>query len=227
VGDRVERSIQAVNASFWVEQPTEDGKRGWKNTVSNEAVTQDAKPDRPPKGISGQVLGQTAPMRQMVQGLGIGLLMAVVVIFLLLTAYFQSVRLALVVVSTSPLVLAGVALMLVVTRTTLNIQSFMGSIMAIGVAVANAILLVTFAERGRLGGLSGKEAAADGVRHRLRPILMTSCAMVAGMVPMALALGEGGEQTAPLGRAVIGGLAAATVGTLVLLPTVFSVLMGG
>jgi multidrug efflux pump subunit AcrB len=178
------------------------------------------------EAITVDVRGQVVPMRQMFQGLGIGLGMAVAVILLLLTAYFQSVRLSLVVVSTAPAVLAGVALALLVTRTTLNIQSFMGSIMAIGVAVANAILLATFAEENRRGGRSAGDAAVEGARQRLRPILMTSCAMIAGMVPMALGLGEGGEQTAPLGRAVIGGLLVATFATLFLLPTVFAVIQG-
>jgi multidrug efflux pump subunit AcrB len=99
--------------------------------------------------------------------------------------------------------------------------------MAIGVAVANAILLITFAERGRLEGATPTDAAADAARHRLRPILMTSCAMIAGMLPMALGLGEGGEQVAPLGRAVIGGLALATVATLLVLPSVFAVVQWG
>jgi multidrug efflux pump subunit AcrB len=103
----------------------------------------------------------------------------------------------------------------------------MGAIMAVGVATANAILLVTFAERSRVGGMSALDAAVDGARTRVRPILMTSCAMIAGMVPMALGLGEGGEQTGPLGRAVIGGLAAGTLTTLLVLPAVFAVLMGG
>jgi multidrug efflux pump subunit AcrB len=151
--------------------------------------------------------------------------MAVVVIFLLLTAYFQSVRLALVAVTTVPAVLAGVVLALWATGTTLNIQSFMGAIMAVGVAVANAILLVTIAERTRLGGADAG-AAVEGGRGRLRPILMTSFAMIAGMAPMALGVGEGGEQTAPLGRAVIGGLAAATAATLLILPAAFAVVMG-
>ena len=137
-------------------------------------------------------------------------------------AYFQSPRLALVVVSTVPAVLAGVALALAITGTTLNIQSFMGAIMAIGVAVANAILLVTFAERSRRAGTPATVAAVEGAGQRLRPILMTSCAMIAGMAPMALAFGEGGEQTAPLGRAVIGGLVAATFTTLLVLPAVFA-----
>jgi multidrug efflux pump subunit AcrB len=111
---------------------------------------------------------------------------------------------------------------LFLTGTTLNIQSFMGAIMAIGVATANAILLITFAERARRGGATAQAAAVEAARQRLRPILMTSCAMIAGMIPMALALGEGGQQVAPLGRAVIGGLLAATVATLILLPSIFA-----
>jgi len=120
-------------------------------------------------------------------------------------------------------VVAGVVLALRLTGTTVNLQSFMGSIMAIGVAVANAILLVTFAERHRReGAADAPEAAVEGARGRLRPILMTSCAMIAGMVPMGLGLSEGSEQTAPLARAVIGGLAAATLATLIVLPAVFA-----
>jgi multidrug efflux pump subunit AcrB len=158
----------------------------------------------------------------MMSGLRIGLLLAVVVIFLLLAANFQSLRLSFLVVSTAPAVIAGVILMLWITGTTLNIQSFMGAIMAIGVAVANAILLVTFAERSRLSGASAQDAAVEGARSRLRPILMTSMAMIAGMVPMALGFGESGQQTAPLGRAVVGGLVMATLATLLVLPALFA-----
>jgi multidrug efflux pump subunit AcrB len=176
----------------------------------------------PPVGVSVNVRGQVVPMREMLSGLQRGLVLAVIAIFLLLTANFQSVRLSFIVVSTLPAVLAGVVLALWVTQTTLNIQSFMGAIMGVGVAVANAILLVTFAERIRLGGTSTDEAAIEGARSRLRPILMTSAAMIAGMLPMALGLGEGGGQDAPLGRAVVGGLASATVATLFVLPFVFA-----
>ena len=179
----------------------------------------------PPAKTSVAVRGQIPPMEEMFTGLRNGLLLAVVVIFLLLAANFQSVRLSLVVISTVPAVLAGVALTLWLTHTTLNIQSFMGAIMAVGVAVANAILLVTYAERARMSGDSA--AALTGATSRLRPILMTSFAMMAGMLPMALGLGDGGEQTAPLGRAVIGGLAAATLATLFILPSVFAVVMTG
>jgi multidrug efflux pump subunit AcrB len=177
---------------------------------------------KPPAGVNVAVRGQIAPMQQMLSGLQTGLLLAVVAIFLLLTANFQSMRLALIVIATTPAVIAGVAITLWLTRTTLNIQSFMGAIMAIGVAVANALLLVTFAERSRMAGASASDAAVEGARSRLRPILMTSLAMIAGMLPMALGLGEGGQQSAPLGRAVIGGLALATVATLLALPAVYA-----
>jgi multidrug efflux pump subunit AcrB len=177
----------------------------------------------PPRGVTVSVRGQVVPMRQMFRGLGAGLGMAVLVIFLLLTAYFQSPRLAFIAVTTVPAVLSGVVLALAVTHTTINIQSFMGAIMAIGVAVANAILLVTFAERSRMAGMDSGSAALDGGSGRLRPILMTSLAMGVGMVPMALGLGEGGEQTAPLGRAVVGGLTFATFATLLVLPAVFAI----
>ncbi len=180
----------------------------------------------PPPGVNIAVRGQTAPMQQIFDGLQTGLVLAVAVIFLLLTANFQSIRLSLAVVLTVPAVVAGVAISLAVTRTTLNLQSFMGSIMAIGVAVANSILLVTFAERSRTGGQAAREAALEGATSRLRPILMTSFAMIAGMIPMALGLGEGGEQTAPLGRAVIGGLAGATLATLFVLPAIYALIQG-
>jgi multidrug efflux pump subunit AcrB len=196
----------------------------------------------PPAGVNVAVRGQIVPLAQMMDGLRAGLLLAVVVIFLLLAANFQSLRLSFLVVVTTPAVIAGAVVMLWATGTTLNIQSFMGAIMAIGVAVANAILLVTFAERARVGQasrlpsqgtagetpalLSAADAAVEGARSRLRPILMTSLAMVAGMTPMALGLGEGGEQTAPLGRAVIGGLALATVATLLVLPAAFALVQG-
>jgi multidrug efflux pump subunit AcrB len=119
-------------------------------------------------------------------------------------------------------VLTGVVLMLFVTGTTINVQSFMGGIMAIGIAVANAILLVTFAEQVRRQGNSDYAPAIEAARARMRPVLMTSAAMIAGMIPMALAFGEGSQVTAPLGRAVIGGLAAATIATLLVLPSVYS-----
>jgi multidrug efflux pump subunit AcrB len=179
---------------------------------------------KPPDRVNVTVRGQVQPMAEMFGGLRLGFLIAVGVILLMLAANFQSFRLSLAVGLTIPAVIAGVVLMLWLTRTTLNIQSFMGAIMAIGVAVANAILLVTFAERSRVEGREPWEAAIEGARSRLRPILMTSFAMLAGMVPMALGLGEGGEQSAPLGRAVIGGLLGATCATLIILPAILAML---
>ncbi|HEY2434583.1 MAG TPA: efflux RND transporter permease subunit [Vicinamibacterales bacterium] len=181
-----------------------------------------ARAGAPPRGGAVTVRGQIGAMRATFTNITTGLVVAVVVIFLLLSANFQSLRLAFVVVSTVPAALMGVVLMLFVTRTTLNVQSFMGGIMAVGVAVANSILLVTFAEQARIHGTSPLQTAIEAAKSRMRPVLMTSAAMIAGMVPMALALGEGAEATAPLGRAVIGGLAAATVATLIVLPSVYS-----
>jgi multidrug efflux pump subunit AcrB len=176
----------------------------------------------PPRAVNVRVRGQIAPMRDTLTNLSIGLGLAILVIFLLLAANFQSMRLSLVVLSTVPAVISGVIFMLLITGTTLNIQSFMGAIMAIGVAVANAILLVTFAEQSRRRGTRAIEAAIHGAQSRMRPILMTSMAMIVGMIPMAIAFGTGAEQTAPLGRAVIGGLVAATITSLLILPPTFS-----
>ena len=184
-----------------------------------------ARAGEPPRGASVTVRGQIAAMTETFTNVTIGLIVAVVVIFLLLVANFQSVRVALAVISTVPAVLAGVVVMLLGTGTTLNVQSFMGAIMAIGVAVANAILLVTFAEQARRRGGSPLRTAIEAAQARMRPVLMTSAAMIAGMVPMALAIGDGADAAAPLGRAVIGGLAAATLATLIVLPSVYSLVL--
>jgi len=180
----------------------------------------------PPRAAKIVMRGQIPPLDQTISGLRTGLLLAVVVIFLLLSANFQSVRLAVAIILTVPAVLCGVLLMLWITGTTLNIQSFMGAIMAVGIAVANSILLVTFAERYRHERGSALEAARDGAASRLRAILMTASAMILGMVPVAIGFGEGGPQTAPLGRAVIGGLIVATFATLTILPSIYAILQG-
>jgi multidrug efflux pump subunit AcrB len=177
----------------------------------------------PPSGASVALRGQAEQMRTTLASLREGLGLSVIVVLLLLAANFQSVREPIVVVLTTPAVLAGVALALAVTHTTINVQSLMGAIMSIGVSVANAVLLVTFAKDRRRAGQSQVDAIVESARRRIRPILMTSVAMVVGMVPTALALGEGGEQSAPLGRAVIGGLVASTVATLIFLPAVYVV----
>ena len=162
----------------------------------------------PPARVSVTMRGQVAPMAEMLDGLQQGLMIAIGAIFLLLAANFQSLKLSIIVMSTAPAALAGVALALWLTHTTINLDSFMGAIMALGVAVANAILLVTFAERARISGATAAEAAKEGARSRLRPILMTSLAMIAGMLPVAIGLGDADRQMVPLGRAVIGGLGA-------------------
>ncbi len=176
-----------------------------------------------PAVIHHELRGQIPPLRAIMNGLGIGLLLAVLVIFLILSANFQSWRLAFVTVSTAPAVITGVALSLLLTGSTLNIQSFIGAIMSLGVAMANAILLVTFAEQRRRESVNSRDAAVYGAASRLRAIAMTSAAMLAGMLPLALGLGESGQQTAPLGRAVMGGLLAATFATLLILPAIFAI----
>ncbi|HYL15775.1 MAG TPA: efflux RND transporter permease subunit [Terriglobales bacterium] len=178
----------------------------------------------PPRGTKVVMKGEITPLEQTISGLRLGLLLAVVVIFLLLCANFQSMRLALAIVLTVPAVLCGVLLMLRATGTTLNIQSFMGAIMAIGIAVANSILLITFAERFRHENRPVMDAAREGASSRLRAILMTAAAMIFGMLPMAIGFGEGGSQSAPLGRAVIGGLLVSTFATLTILPSIYAIL---
>ena len=165
-------------------------------------------------------------MNEMFRALAVGLALAVVVILVLLTAYFESPRLALASVSSVPGVLCGVVITLLLTGTTLNIESFMGSIMCIGVSVSNSVMLVTFIAMEWRERKVVPEAARAGAQDRLRPILMTACAMTVGMVPMALALEHGSEMEAPLGRAVIGGLVVSTFVTLFIVPSVFALLMG-
>jgi multidrug efflux pump subunit AcrB len=174
----------------------------------------------PPTGTSVALRGQVPAMKELQSSLQTGLLIAIVTILLLLIANFQSLRLALIVLTTIPAALLGVVLALKLTGTTVNLQSFMGAIMAIGVAVANAILLVIFAHRAQLTGMSKREAALESATTRLRPILMTSLAMIAGMIPMAMAK----SQTSPLAIATIGGLMLATVATLLVLPAVYALL---
>jgi multidrug efflux pump subunit AcrB len=190
------------------------------NAQKDTLEKQGQKPGR----VTYELRGQIPPLRQMLSGLGVGLALAVLVIFLTLSANFQSFRLALVAVSAAPAVIAGVLLALWMTRSTLNIQSFIGAIMGLGVAMANAILFVTFADQYRREGQPVRDAAVQGGSSRLRPIVMTSAAMLAGMLPMAMAFGEAGQQTAPLGRAVMGALSAATLTTLFVVPAVFVLL---
>lgn len=187
-----------------------------------------AKAGQPPRGVRTTIRGQIPALDNTVEGLQNGLLLAAAAIFLLLAASFQSFRLAIAIVLTVPAVLCGVVLALLLTGTTLNIQSYMGAIMACGIAVANSILVVSFAEEARRRDKqSSVEAAKSGASGRLRAVLMTATAMIAGMVPLAMGLGEGGQQTAPLGRAVIGGLVMATVATLTIVPVLYAIVQAG
>ncbi|MFM7540290.1 MAG: efflux RND transporter permease subunit [Planctomycetota bacterium] len=185
-----------------------------------------ARAGQPPKGVNIVGRGQTGTMLEMFQALGIGLAIAVAVILVLLTAYFQSPKLALVSIGAVPGVVTGVAAALVLTKTTLNIESFMGSIMCIGVSVSNSVMMITFMNDRWREGMPTSQAAVVGAAGRLRPIIMTACAMTTGMLPMALALEEGSQMQAPLGRAVIGGLVCSTLCTLLVLPALFRLLIG-
>ena len=180
----------------------------------------------PPRGVHVEEMGQLPSMTKMFEALGIGLAVAVFVILVLLTAYFQSPRLALISIGAVPGVLAGIVTVLYFTNTTLNIESFMGSIMCLGVSVSNSVMMVTFMDEHWKAGKPSTEAAIMGASERLRPILMTACAMTVGMVPMALALERGSQMEAPLGRAVIGGLVMSTFATLLVLPSIFALVIG-
>ncbi|CAG5074519.1 Cobalt-zinc-cadmium resistance protein CzcA [Dyadobacter sp. CECT 9623] len=178
-----------------------------------------------PAGVKIMLRGQADLLSQTMSELQSGLLIAIVVIFLMLTVNFQSFKISLTILSIVPAVVAGSALLLLITGQTLNIQSYMGTIMAVGVAVANAILYITNAEFNRKADF-GSNFSVLAAGNRLRPILMTSLAMIAGMIPMSLGLGEGGEQSAPLGIAVIGGLIFSTISTLLFLPMMYALING-
>jgi len=177
-----------------------------------------------PKGSFIETRGQVSTMRSSFIGLGVGLIFAVVLVYFVMVVNFQSWLDPFIILMAVPGALSGIVLMLFVTQTTLNVPSMMGAIMSIGVATANSILLVNFANDLRDTGVDAMTAALEAGFTRLRPVLMTALAMIVGMLPMALGYGEGGEQNAPLGRAVIGGLLLATVATLFFVPVVYSVL---
>ncbi len=177
-----------------------------------------------PRGSFIMLRGQAETMNSSFIGLGVGLLMAMVLIYLLLVVNFQSWLDPFIIITALPGALAGVAWSLHVTLTTLSVPALMGAIMSLGVATANSVLVVTFARAALQRGEAPLMAAWDAGVSRLRPVLMTAAAMVIGMLPMALSLGEGGEQNAPLGRAVIGGLVLATIATLFFVPVVFGLL---
>jgi CzcA family heavy metal efflux pump len=179
-----------------------------------------------PRGTQLVVRGQVQTMRSSFLGLGLGILMAIVLVYLLIVVNFQSWLDPFIIISALPAALAGIAWMLLLSHTTLNVPSLTGAVMCMGVATANSILLVSYARDRMAAGLTALEAALEAGFTRIRPVLMTALAMIIGMIPMALGLGEGGEQNAPLGRAVIGGLLFATFATLLFVPAVFATFHG-
>jgi multidrug efflux pump subunit AcrB len=175
-----------------------------------------------PRGTSVAILGQAQTMRSSFVQLGVGLVMAIVMVYLLIVINFQSWVDAFIIITALPAALAGICWMLLLTATTLSVPALTGAIMTMGVATANSILIVSFARQRMNEGLEPLDAAREAGATRIRPVLMTALAMMIGMIPMALGLGEGAEQNAPLGRAVIGGLLFATVSTLLFVPVIFA-----
>jgi len=182
--------------------------------------------DKLPRGTHIVVRGQVATMRSSFIGLGIGLAGAILLVYLLIVINFQSWLDPFIIIAALPGALAGICWFLLLTHTTLNVPSLTGAVMCMGVATANSILMVSFAREQMDEGVSAVRAAVAAGYTRVRPVLMTALAMIIGMVPMALGFGEGGEQNAPLGRAVIGGLLFATVATLFFVPSVFAIFHG-
>jgi CzcA family heavy metal efflux pump len=179
-----------------------------------------------PRGAQLVLRGQVQTMTSSFAGLGFGLVMSIVLVYLLIVVNFQSWLDPFIIITALPGALAGIVWILLLTHTTLSVPSLTGAVMCMGVATANSILVISFARERMADGLSAAEAALEAGYTRMRPVIMTALAMIIGMVPMALGLGEGGEQNAPLGRAVIGGLIVATVATLFFVPAIFSVLHG-
>lgn len=179
-----------------------------------------------PRGTDLQISGQVETMKSSFSGLSFGLVMSVVLVYLLIVVNFQSWLDPFIIISALPGALAGIVWTLFVTRTTLSVPALTGAVMSIGVATANSILLISFARERMEEGMDPISAAVEAGYTRMRPVIMTALAMIIGMVPLALGLGEGGEQNAPLGRAVIGGLLFATVATLFFVPVVFSIFHG-
>src|SRR5207302_7359405 len=177
-----------------------------------------------PRGTTVDIRGQVATMKSSFTRLGLGMVFEILLVYLLMSVNFQSWLDPFIILMALPGAMAGMLWMLYLTHTTLSVPALMGAIMGIGVATANSILLVTFANDERAQGRNAIESALAAGHTRIRPVTMTALAMIIGMLPMAFALGEGGEQNAPLGRAVIGGLLVATVTTLFFVPVVYSLL---
>jgi multidrug efflux pump subunit AcrB len=223
----VSRSTTPSNITHYAIKPTYDVLAGVRNTdlgsVADgvEKIVNDIQP-KLPRGSTITVRGQVQSMHDSFRGLALGLIFAVVLVYLLMVINFQSWLDPLIILMALPGALSGILWMLFITRTTISVPSLMGAIMSIGVATANSILMITFANDQRKEGMNSHDAALAAGLTRLRPVMMTALAMIIGMLPMSLGLGEGGEQNAPLGRAVIGGLLMATFATLFFVPVVYS-----
>jgi multidrug efflux pump subunit AcrB len=223
----LDRGESATNITHYNPRPTYDvlaGVRGMDlNSVAKAIRKIVAKEQKGlPKGTKMSVRGQVQSMVESFEGLSYGLIFAIILVYLLLVMNFQSWLDPLIILMALPSAIAGILWMLFITQTTINVPSLMGAIMSIGVATANSILMITFANDQRKEGANSHDAALAAGITRLRPVIMTALAMIIGMLPMALGLGEGGEQNAPLGRAVIGGLLLATFATLFFVPVVYS-----
>ena len=225
----VERQMHAAVESHYNAQPVIDifgavQGRDLGGVADEMTPILDAARKELPRGSTLVVRGQVETMTSSFVGLLTGLGLAIVLVYLLVVVNFQSWLDPFIIISALPAALAGIVWMLFVTHTTFSVPSLTGAIMCMGVATANSILVVSFAKEQLGAGRSAAEAAVDAGFARFRPVLMTALAMIIGMVPMALSLGEGGEQNAPLGRAVIGGLGLATIATLFFVPAVFALL---
>ncbi len=227
----ISRGVQPVNITHFNATRTYDVQANVEGTdlasVANgvNKVVAEMKPTLP-RGAVVRIKGQAESMDASFRGLGYGVIFAVLLVYLLMVVNFQSWLDPFIILMALPGALAGIAWMLFLSHTTLSVPALMGSIMCVGVATANSILVVTFANEQRAAGRDAIQAALAAGMTRLRPVMMTALAMIIGMLPMSLGLGEGGEQNAPLGRAVIGGLALATIATLFFVPVMYSLLRG-
>jgi multidrug efflux pump subunit AcrB len=227
----INRSVSATNITHYNIQPTFDVLMGVSGTdlksVADQVqkiVTKYSDPKLLPRGSEIHIRGQVQSMNSSFTALAYGLIFAIVLVYLLMVINFQSWIDPLIILMALPGALAGILWMLFITRTNISVPALMGAIMSIGVATANSILMITFANDQRKKGMNAHDAALAAGLTRLRPVIMTALAMIIGMLPMSLGLGEGGEQNAPLGRAVIGGLAMATFATLFFVPVAYSMM---
>src|SRR5437660_1677606 len=223
------RTVSAANVNHYIVQPVYilfanvQGRDLAAVAADVQKAIDTVRPDLP-RGSTIVMRGQVETMNTSFTGLAGGLLFAVLLVYFLMVVNFQSWLDPFIILTALPGALAGIGWMLYVTQTTITVPALMGAIMCIGVATSNSILLITFANDQRRDGHDARGAALSAGVTRLRPVLMTALAMIIGMLPMSLGLGEGGEQNAPLGRAVIGGLVVATFFTLVFVPVMYSLL---